>query len=364
MRKSSPVVSKQPKLENITVVDLFCGVGGLTHGFIKEKFNVVAGVDFDETCKYAYEQNNKAKFLHEDITSIDSQTINALYPKGHKKILVGCAPCQPFSLYAHARKSEDEKWKLLYSFARIIEEIKPDIISMENVPQLASFNKGKVLEDFKATLKKAGYKVSHYIVNAQNYGVPQRRKRLLLFASLEGEIEIIPETHKKKFKTVKDAIGHLPEILDGQSDAKDRLHCARKLSELNKKRIIATPHGGRWKDWKDKSLILECHKKESGKAFGSVYGRMHWDDVSPTLTTCCVGLSNGRFGHPEQNRAISLREAAILQSFPAKYKFVDKKAPFSSSLLARHIGNAVPVTLGKVVAKTIKKHLESIGSQK
>lgn len=355
------IMRKREKLENITVVDLFCGVGGLTHGFFKEKFNVIAGVDFDKTCKYAYEKNNKAKFIHEDITAIDSEKINSLFPKGHKKILVGCAPCQPFSLYAHTRKSEDEKWKLLYSFARIIKDIKPDIVSMENVPQLASFNKGKVLKDFVDVLKDLGYNVSHYIVNAQNYGVPQRRKRLLLFASLNSEIEIIPETHRKKFKTVKDAIGKLPQIEDGVAHEKDSLHYARKLSELNKKRIMATPKGGRWRDWKDKSLLLACHKKASGKAFGSVYGRMEWDNVSPTLTTCCVGLSNGRFGHPDQNRAISLREAAILQSFPPKYKFVDKSIPFSSTLLARHIGNAVPVQLGKVIAKSIKNHLETVG---
>ncbi len=352
--------TKSSTLNDVTVVDLFCGVGGLTHGLVKEKFNVAAGIDFDETCKYAFEKNNKAKFIHADITKVTSKEIMSLYPKGHIKVLVGCAPCQPFSLYAHSKNADESKWKLLYSFARIIKEVKPDIISMENVPQLAKFNDGKVLKDFIATLKKEDYYVTHYIVNAQNYGVPQRRKRLILFASKTKQINIISETHKKRPITVRKAIGHLPLIEDGEIYKKDKLHYARKLTEINKKRIKATPKGGRWSDWKDKSLILDCHKKKSGKAFGSVYGRMYWDDVSPTLTTHCVGLSNGRYGHPDQHRAISLREAAILQSFPAKYDFIDKKIPFSTTLIARHIGNAVPVKLGVVIAKSIKKHIKEI----
>lgn len=354
---------RNSKLENTTVVDLFCGVGGLTHGFFKEQFSVSAGIDFDDTCRFAFEKNNKAKFLHSDITTITSKEIKNLFPIGHTKILVGCAPCQPFSLYAHSRKSDESKWRLLYSFGRLIEEVKPDIVSMENVPQLATFRNGKVLKDFISVLEGQGYKVSHYIVNAQDYGVPQRRKRLLLFASKSEKIELINPTHKNKARTVRSAIGHLPPITDGETYSKDPLHYSRKLSELNKKRIKATPAGGRWSDWEDKSLILDCHKKESGKAFGSVYGRMLWDDVSPTLTTCCVGLSNGRYGHPEQHRAISLREAAILQSFPAKYRFIDKKNPLSSTLIARHIGNAVPVQLGRIIAKSIKNHLLNSGKE-
>lgn len=351
-------------LTQYSVVDLFCGVGGLTHGFIKEGFNVVAGFDFDATCKYAFEKNNNTKFYHEDLTKIDSQFINSCFKKNTKKILVGCAPCQPFSLYSHSRKSDDDKWKLLYSFGKIIREINPEIISMENVPQLINFNDGKVLSYFIRTLEREGYQVSYYIANAQYYGVPQRRKRLILFASLNGKIEIVPHTHEKNLRTVRNTISRLPKIKDGEFYQKDKLHYARELSKLNKKRIKATPAGGRWRDWRDEKLMLECHKKKSGKAFGSVYGRMFWDDVSPTLTTCCVGLSNGRFGHPKQHRAISLREAALLQSFPAKYDFIDTSIPFSSTVLARHIGNAVPVRLGKIIARSIKKHIIKIGKEK
>jgi DNA (cytosine-5)-methyltransferase 1 len=137
------------------------------------------------------------------------------------------------------------------------------------------------------------------------------------------------------------------------------LHRARNLSPLNVKRIRATPEGGSWKDWDD-SLVLKCHKKESGQTYKSVYGRMKWDDVSPTLTTQCTGYGNGRYGHPEQDRAISLREAAILQSFPKHYEFINPKEKFYPTVIEQHIGNAVPVRLSAVIAKSVKKHLSTL----
>ncbi len=358
---------KRAKIPKATVVDLFCGVGGLTHGFVKQKFNVAAGYDFDETCKYAFEVNNNSKFVHADITTVKPKEIKDLYPKGHLKILVGCAPCQPFSIY-NSKNSEDkekrkadDKWRLLYSFANLIEKTNPDIISMENVPLLMKFNNGKVYKDFVKVLEKKGYTITSSIVNAQDYGVPQRRKRLILFGSKHGKIKLIPKTIKnKRYKTVRDAIGHLPPVEDGVSHPSDILHRARKLTDLNKKRIQATKEGGFWRDW-DKELWLDCHKTKKGRLFGSVYGRMKWDDVSPTMTTHCIGLNNGRFGHPEQDRAITLREAALIQSFPKKYKFIKPKSIFSSPTIARQIGNAVPVGLGVIIAKSIKKHLIEIG---
>jgi DNA (cytosine-5)-methyltransferase 1 len=185
---------------------------------------------------------------------------------------------------------------------------------------------------------------------------------LILFGSKHGEVELIDKTIKnKKFKTVRDAIGHLPSVEDGISHPKDKLHRARKLSDINKKRIIATREGGFWREW-DKSLWLKCHTKKKGKSFRSVYGRMKWDDVSPTMTTYCTGLGNGRFGHPEQDRAITLREAALLQSFPKYYKFINPQSKFSTPAIARHIGNAVPVGLGIAIAKSIKCHIEQIGT--
>jgi len=342
--------------QNFAVVDLFCGVGGLTQGFVKAKFNVVAGIDFDESCKFAYERNNSTNFIHGDLTKYSTKEIDNLFPTNSVKVLAGCAPCQAFSTYQQGNR-KNNKWKLLYSFGKIIEAVQPDIVSMENVPNLMKYNKGKVFDDFISVLEANNYFISHKIVDAKDYGVPQRRKRLILLASKFGEIKLIKKTHTgKRVKTVKKAIGHLPEIESGESYHKDQLHRARELSDLNLRRIRATSQGGGWKEWDDE-LVLDCHKKESGKSYGSVYGRMNWDEVSPTLTTQCTGYGNGRFGHPEQDRAISLREAAILQSFPKKYHFIDSKDDFKPSIIEKHIGNAVPPRLGFVIAKSIKQHL-------
>lgn len=344
-------------MRGIPVIDLFCGVGGLTNGFIQEGgFKVLAGIDFDKSCEFAYEQNNKSKFLYEDLTTLPPEDVLKMYPENKPKVLVGCAPCQAFSTYN--KNKNNDKWKLLYAFSKIINHVSPDVVSMENVPQLLKYDNGSVFNNFYDNLVNQGYKVSYSVVNAQDYGVPQRRKRLILFASKLGEINIIPPTHSEKnYVTVFDAIGGLPPIEDGIAHRDDQLHHARKLSPLNKKRIQSTPEGGGWKDW-DEELLLECHKKKSGKSFGSVYGRMKWNDVSPTLTTQCTGLGNGRFGHPEQDRAISMREAAILQSFPDTYAFIDPSKDLSTPSIQRQIGNAVPVLLGKAVAKTIKKHIK------
>jgi len=353
------------RINDFVVVDLFCGVGGLTHGFVKENFTVSAGVDFDNTCRYAYETNNKAEFHYEDISKLTGKELNKLFPKGKRKILVGCAPCQPFSVFNHkndnntAKQADDAKWKLLYSFSKLIKETQPEIVSMENVPRLCTFNGGKVFNDFVKQLEESGYKVSYNTYNAQDYGVPQRRKRLILLASKHSEFELIPPTHKDNYVTVQQAIGQLPEIEDGELYEKDALHYARKLTNVSKKRIKATPEGGGWQDW-DENLLLKCHKKKGGQMYRSVYGRMSWDDVAPTMTTYCIGLNNGRFGHPEQDRAISLREAAILQSFPQDYDFIDPETKFNMQILARHIGNAVPVGLGQAIAKSVKKHIRSI----
>ncbi|MCL2294230.1 MAG: DNA cytosine methyltransferase [Spirochaetes bacterium] len=348
------------KINDFAIVDLFCGIGGLTYGFITEGFTVSAGVDFDNTCSYAYKTNNKTEFYHKNITELTAKELNSLFPKGKRKILVGCAPCQPFSVFNHKREqAKDTKWKLLYSFSELIETTQPEIVSMENVPHLCTFNGGKVFNDFLKLLEKNCYNVSYNIYNAQDYGVPQRRKRLILLASKHSNFDLIMPTHKGNYLTVRQAIGHLPEIEDGKNCEKDTLHYARKLTDINKKRIKATPEGGGWQDW-DESLLLECHKRKGGQMYKSVYGRMSWNEVAPTMTTYCIGLNNGRFGHPEQDRAISLREAAILQSFPQNYNLIDPDAPFNMQTLARHIGNAVPVGLGRAIAKSVKKHIRSI----
>lgn len=340
------------------VVDLFCGVGGLTHGFTQEGFDVVAGFDIDDSCKFAFEYNNRSTFLKKDIRKIDPVDIISLYKNRNRKILVGCAPCQPFSNLTKKQSITSEKWNLLYEFSRLIEQVQPEIISMENVPQLKKFNDGKIFEDFVSHLKKQGYCVNHYLIFCPDYGIPQKRKRLVLLASKIGEIEIIAKTHTpNNYVTVHDTIAHLEPIEDGGYSENDLLHRSSKLSELNKQRISVTKEGGGWRSWSD-DLILDCHKKETGKSYGSVYGRMKWNEPAPTMTTQCTGIGNGRFGHPQQDRAISLREAALFQTFPESYQFFSKKSEFRPTIIARHIGNAVPVRLGQVIAQSIKIHLE------
>ena len=344
------------RLTNATAIDLFCGVGGMTHGLVKEGINVAAGIDNDPTCKYAYEKNNAAKFLQADIREIKASEIKALYPKGHTRILVGCAPCQPFSGYT-SKQPKGDKWSLLYSFADLIEKTQPDIVSMENVPGLLKFKRPRIFNEFTQRLKDAGYHVTHSIVYCPDYGIPQTRSRLVLFASKYGDIKLIDKTRKQgEYKTVEDTIKNLPELSDGETCPDDPLHKAAKLSPMNKRRIEATPPAGGWKDW-DKDLVLKCHTKKKGKSYVSVYGRMRWDSPAPTMTTLCTGIGNGRFGHPEQDRAISLREAALFQTFPKKYAFIDPAVKFCAKAISRQIGNAVPVTLGRVVAKSIKEHL-------
>ena len=352
------------------VIDLFCGVGGLTHGIRLAGLNVIAGIDLDPSCQYAYEHNNATtQFIAADVSSISPQKIVALYPKKGSRVLVGCAPCQPFSKYTKRyRKGEhkkgregdkwqqDKKWKLLYSFANIVKYVRPDVVSMENVPELAN---EKVFADFCNTLVRLRYSVSHSIVYCPNYGVPQNRRRLVLLASLYGEISLVPPLYNDgNYLTVRNSIGNLPHIIAGENNPKDVLHTASKLSAINLKRIKSSTPGGTWRDW-DKSLILKCHKKQSGKTYMSIYGRMSWDAPSPTITTQFYGYGNGRFGHPEQDRALSLREGALLQSFPPSYAFVDTEE-YNRREIGTHIGNAVPVELGRAIGNSIKNHLTEV----
>jgi DNA (cytosine-5)-methyltransferase 1 len=349
-------------MENCSVVDLFCGAGALTHGFVLEGFDVVAGLDADGSCKYAYETNNAgARFIHEKIEDVTAEEISALYPEGHVKILVGCAPCQPYSPYTKKVRDKEEKWKPLPRFADLICEVKPEIVSMENVPDLATFKDGKVYRAFIAQLEENGYHVTHEErVYCPIYGIPQHRERLILLASKYGDIELIKETHSPdQYRTVRDAICGLEPLQAGQISEKDPLHRASRLSELNLRRIRTSVPGGTWRDWPEE-LVTECHRRESGNGYVSVYGRMKWDEPAPTITTQCYGFGNGRFGHPEQDRAISLREAALLQTFPQDYEFVAPGDPIHIKVVGRLIGNAVPVELGRVIAKSIKHHLEAL----
>jgi len=344
--------------KKIACVDLFCGAGGLTHGFIMESLPVVSGIDIDPACRFPYEQNNcNALFLERDISTVTTDEIKGLFGDADVTILAGCPPCQPFSTYAQRYEPDgkDGKWGLLYQFARLAEGTMPDVIMMENVPTVA---RHAVFHDFVDTLRRLGYEVWHDVVDSSLYGVPQMRRRMVLLASRHGKIEMIEPTCKKP-KTVKEAIGQLPPLSAGESDPMDKLHVTSTLSETNLKRIKASKPGGTWRDW-PKNLVADCHRADSGRTYPGVYGRMEWDKPAPTMTTQCYGFGNGRFGHPEQDRAISLREAAILQSFPRDYKFIPKHGKISFRVLGRLIGNAVPVDLGRAIARSIDRHLAPV----
>ncbi len=342
-------------MKKISCVDLFCGAGGLTHGFVLEGLPVVAGIDLDPACRFPYEANNQAKFVERDISKVTGPQLKVLFGDADLTILAGCAPCQPFSTYAQRYEldGEDGKWGLLYHFARLAKEANPDVITMENVPTVA---KHEVFHDFVASLKELGYYVWFDVVDSSKFGVPQTRNRMVLLASKLGDIRMLPPSTIKP-KTVRQAISHLRVLKAGESAPRDKLHATATLSEKNLMRIRASKPGGTWRDWPE-SLVADCHKAKSGKTYAGVYGRMEWDKPGPTMTTQCYGFGNGRFGHPEQDRAISLREAAILQSFPRTYHFIPDGGEVNFSALGRLIGNAVPVDLGRAIARSIKAHLK------
>ena len=347
---------------NVAAIDLFCGIGGLTHGLIKAGIPVVAGIDIDETCKYAYETNNRSTFICKDISrELIGNDLKALYPEGCIRILVGCAPCQPFSTHTQKNKSrsEDGKWGLLYSFSKLIREVQAHIVSMENVPEITE---NKVFTDFVAELEEQEYYISWDKVYCPDYGVPQSRKRLVLLASKFGAINIISPTHAEdEYEKVQDIIGNLEVLAAGEVSAKDPLHRASRLGDINLRRIKQSKPGGTWKDW-DEDLRSPCHKKDSGKSYSGVYARMSWDMLAPTMTTQFYNYGTGRFGHPEQDRALSLREGALLQTFPPSYEFIDPELPFSIKRLGTHIGNAVPVDLGEVIGHSILSHLGGVSN--
>ena len=341
------------------VVDLFCGIGGLSHGLRRAGLQVAAGVDADSTCRFAFEVNNGAPFVGRPLEEVSGEEIAVMFPEGAGRILVGCAPCTPFSAYAAATGRPRDQWSLVDLFMDRIAAVEPAVVSMENVPRLKSFKGGQVFGTFLDRMERAGYDVSASVVNAADYGVPQDRRRLVVLASKLGSIVLGgPTTHRRS--TVRDAIAHLPPLHAGEVDGRDQVHRASRLSPLNLRRIRAAKPGRPWSEWADPQLVARCHRRESGATYKNVYGRMEWDKPSPTITTGCFSFGRGRFGHPspEQDRAISLREAALLQSFPEDYRFTPPSAEVHFARLGRHIGNAVPVALAAAIGRAIRGHLE------
>ena len=343
------------KTTSIVAIDLFCGAGGLSLGLQQAGINVAAGIDLDPACRYPYEENLGATFHLRDVSEVTAGELKKIWGKAAWRLLAGCAPCQPFSSHRRgADTSEEDNWGLLGHFARLVRETQPHFVTMENVTRL---RKQRVFEEFVAELRDQGYAVDFGTLYGPAFGLPQERRRLVLVASRVGVVrlpegELTPES----FPTVRETIGALPSLEVGEADPDDPLHAARKLSPLNLERIRASRPGGTWRDWPE-HLVAPCHRKSSGASFQSFYGRMTWDDPSPTITTMSYNYGTGRFGHPKQDRSLTLRESAMLQGFPRDYAFVPPGHRPTMSAVGRLIGNAVPPAFGRAVGAVFVKRL-------
>ncbi|NEQ97237.1 MAG: DNA cytosine methyltransferase [Cyanothece sp. SIO2G6] len=336
----------------LTAIDLFAGAGGLSSGLVAEGFKVVVAVENDPTAAKSYGLN------HPDTAMVVDDIRNCTGPQllktaglkaGELDLLTGCPPCQGFSTLRTKRRTvqaTDSRNDLIAEVLRLARSIRPRAVILENVPGLAS---NKRFSDFQRGLHKAGYRFRYSILNAADFGLPQRRKRLVLVALKGREI---PENWSYGFKvpkTVRATIEDLPKA--GKSG--DRLHdFPEKRTPAMMARIKATPKdGGSRRDIPD-DMQCPCHSRSDG--YKDVYGRMAWKDVAPTITGGCINPSRGRFLHPEEDRAITLREAALLQTFPWEYQFCLDRG---KDHVARQIGNAFPPDLIKPIAKVIRQEL-------
>lgn len=341
--------------------DFFCGAGGLTRGLLDSGIKVVAGFDCDERCRHTYEHNNPGvRFVGADIRELK---LNDLVKKGRLRkyddvLFAGCAPCQPFS---PQRKGNGRRHDatLLGEFGRLVEAALPGYVLIENVPGIATVPGFSTFRRFLGMLEANDYLYAHDILDAKRYGVPQNRRRLVLFATKHFRPSL-PDpkygTPLRPFRTVRQTISHFPAISAGDRHPHIRNHVAVSITELNLERLRHTPHdGGDRRSW-PAQLRLECHMGNY-EGHTDVYGRMYWDRPAPALTGRCHSISNGRYGHPEQDRAISLREAAAIQSFPDGYEFFG-----SNKHIALQIGNAVPVRLAQYLGEHILR-LENKGRE-
>ncbi len=335
-------------------VDFFCGAGGFTAGIRRAGIDVLGGVDADETCRLTYTMNNPGtKFICADLRELSVDDLTSEFPDlqvdDDDLLFVGCAPCQPFSQQRRVERPHPDG-ALLSSFGRLVEAFRPGCVIVENVPGIAAVRGNSTYNRFRCMLRRHGYSVKSAVLDAKAYGVPQSRRRLVLIASRIVDVTLPVATHGPElipWVTVRDAIGHFPALRAGDSAVGLPNHRASALSPLNAERMRHTPKdGGSRNAWPGR-LVLECHKDEH-RGHSDVYGRMRWDNPAPTLTGRCHSISNGRFGHPEQDRALSLREAAALQTFPDDYEFFGVMRK-----IALNIGNAVPVELAAILGRHV-----------
>lgn len=335
--------------EPVQVVDFFSGCGGTSLGLENAGGRVVLGIDNDAIAGASYRLNfPRAAFLEADVFHLHPQDISHLVPYDAPLLFAGCAPCQPFSMQNRRRGREDSRAGLLAEFERFIAYFSPEYVLVENVPGIQTAVSNGVLDRFSSNLERLGYKVTVAVVRALDYGVPQTRRRLVLVASLMATATVAPSDEMLdaagSWRTVRHAIEGLPELGAGESDPDDSDHTCMALSDKNIRRIRATPEGGSRNDWTDLDLQLECHRSHTGHT--DVYGRLAWDKPATAMTTRCISYSNGRFGHPDQDRAISLREAALIQTFPRTFKFVG-----TLTQRARQVGNAVPPRMAEALGR-------------
>lgn len=331
-------------------IDIFSGCGGLTEGMHQANFKTEIAFEIDKIASEAYKLNHpNSTVITKDIREVSIAEIKQKLNGKTIHLLAGCPPCQGFSSIRRLNRVEpvaDDRNNLIMEYVRLVKALKPYTIMMENVPGLIHYN---LFKEALGILKKAGYKwIDYKVVNVKNYGVPQSRRRLVLVGSRLGEIKVAKPIENKK--TVRQTIGNLP-LPENSTDPLHKVFPKHKPHV--QERIEMTPkNGGSRKDL-PKKYILKCHEAEN-VGFNDVYGRLRWDDYSTTITGGCLNPSKGRFLHPEQNRCISAREAALLQSFPANYKF---PLDVPRTNLALMIGNALPPNFSFIQSENIKNHI-------
>lgn len=338
------------KDKQLVAIDLFSGCGGLSEGLKHSGFSVLAAIELDLKAAETYRLNHpEVSLLNEDIKKVDPvELMEKLNVKpGEVDLIAGCPPCQGFSRLRTKNKSSsvrDERNDLIESFYVFVNAIKPKCVMLENVPSIADDDRFlKVYEE----LNKAGYQCVYDVLDASDYNVPQRRKRLILLGSRVGKVNLAEKSLKKN--TVRHAI----EGLGAAGDSGDEIHdMPEKRSKEVKNIISMIPKDGGSRFELPEKYHLACYKRSGG--FRDVYGRMSWDKVSPTITSGCHNPSKGRFLHPEDNRAITLREAAILQGFPERYRFISSHGKESIALM---VGNALPPPFIRAHADSLKKLL-------
>ncbi len=347
----------------IKVFDFFSGCGGSSAGLRAAGLEIVLGLDNNIDAGRTFRDNfAEAEFVCADIENVAEESFDGIVDRwaDHPLLFNVCAPCQPFSRQLRGdASSDDSRLDLLSDFLRFVRRHRPEMIFAENVPGLRDGIAGReVFLRFTRILDELGYDTNHGVVRSQDYGVPQRRARLVLLASLFGPVDAPARTHgpgtkRPSYATVADWIRDLPEISAGESHPLVPNHRAAGLSSLNLRRIRATPPGGGWRDLPPH--LLPDSRKSGFAGFTDVYGRLKWDLPAPALTTRCISYSNGRYGHPEQDRAISVREAACLQTFPLDFVFTG-----NLNSQARQVGNAVPALLAQQFGERIVSHLAGI----